>query len=123
MSPFRGARNGVSSEQLSSRNLLRTARFVRGLYVTGGFESFIANLLGSLPELIGSELTTYNEMRPAEARSQNWVSPREANSPQREEAWEHVMHEHPVLAHYLRAGDTHALRLSDFLSARQFHDT
>jgi DNA-binding CsgD family transcriptional regulator len=112
---------GVSLEPLNSRNLLQTARFVRSLYVTGGFESFITNLIASLPKLIASEVTSYNEMRPAEARSRNWVAPQEANSPQQEEAWEHVMHEHPVLAHYHRTSDQHAQRLSDFVSSRQFH--
>jgi DNA-binding CsgD family transcriptional regulator len=40
----------------------------------------------------------------------------------RDEAWAHVMHEHPVVAHYQRVRRSPVLRISDFLSARQLRD-
>ena len=39
--------------------------------------------------------------------------------PERDEAWAHVMHEHPVVAHYQKSGSGKVLRISDFLSSRK----
>lgn len=107
-------------EQPKLHDLRRALDLFRGIYETNDFESFVARLLAALPKLVDSEVTSYNRMRFAEAQSENWVAPKEVNTPARARAWERVMHEHPNAIHYRRTDETRALRVSDFLSSRQF---
>jgi hypothetical protein len=84
-------------EKLSSRDQNAALEFLRDAYVARDFDRFIAFLLEELPKLVRSEVTSYNEMRPRERYSKNWVKPESLMVPKRDEAWANVMHEHPVV--------------------------
>jgi DNA-binding NarL/FixJ family response regulator len=95
-------------------------RFLRDAYALRDLNDFITFLLTALPELIPSELTSYHEMGPRARRSVNWVIP--AQPPERDEAWLRVMHQHPVMNHYLTTGGSEVELLSEFVSARQLRN-
>jgi DNA-binding CsgD family transcriptional regulator len=96
--------------------------FLRDAYRPRDFDKSVTFLLATLPTLIRSEVTSYNEMRPAEHYSRNWVNPESLMVPERDEAWTNVMQEHPIVAHHERTQSSAVLRLSDFLSSRQLHN-
>ena len=97
--------------------------FLRDAYRVRDFDQFVAFLLATLPTMIRSEVTSYNEMRPADRYSRNWVSPESLMVPQRDEAWANVMHEHPIVAHHQRTRSSVVVKLSDFLSSRQLRNS
>jgi len=109
-------------QRLALRDQRIIAAFLRDASVVHDFGAFVTFLVEALPKLIHSEVTSYNEMKPAERESRDWVNPGSLMVPERHEAWARVMHEHPVVAHYQRVGRSSVLRISDFLSARQLRD-
>ena len=110
-------------KRLTMRQQGAALAFVRDAYRVRDFEQFVAFLLATLPTLIRSEVTSYNEMRPAERYSRNWVSPESLMVPERDEAWANVMHEHPIVAYQERTRISEVARLSDFLSSRHLHNS
>jgi DNA-binding CsgD family transcriptional regulator len=110
-------------DHLTQRDFAAAQTFLDGLYSVHTFNGFVTYLLSALPGLIASNVTSYNEMKPARGHSVNWVMPEEVNTPERAEAWQRVMHEHPALIRYQRFGDVRVMKISDFLSARQFRRT
>jgi DNA-binding CsgD family transcriptional regulator len=107
---------------LTTRQQSAALAFLRDAYRVRDFDQFVAFLLATLPTLIRSEVTSYNEMRPADRYSRNWVNPESLMVPERDEAWASVMHEHPVVAHHERTRSSVVVKLSDFLSSRQLHN-
>jgi hypothetical protein len=108
--------------RLSLKDERRALSFIRGASVARDFNAFVAFLFVALPKLIDSEVTSYNEMRPQRSESRNWVNPSSLDVPERHEAWTRVMHQHPVVAHFRKAGQKRALRISDFLTARELRN-
>jgi DNA-binding NarL/FixJ family response regulator len=109
-------------EGLTIRQQRAALAFLRDAYRARDFDQFVAFVLVTLPTLVRSEVTSYNEMRPAERYSRNWVNPESLMVPERDEAWANVMHEHPILAHHERCQSSAVVKLSDFLSSRQLHN-
>jgi DNA-binding CsgD family transcriptional regulator len=108
--------------RLPLKDQKRALAFIREAYAVRDFNAFVAFLLGALPKLIRSEVTSYNEVRPQRRESRNWVSPSSFDVPERHEAWARVMHQHPVLAHFQKTGQKRVLRMSDFLNARELRN-
>jgi DNA-binding CsgD family transcriptional regulator len=109
-------------ERLTMRQQSAALAFLRDAYHARDFDQFVAFLLATLPTLVRSEVTSYNEMRPAGRYSRNWVNPESLMVPERDEAWANVMHEHPIVAHHERTQSSAVVKLSDFLSSRQLHN-
>ena len=109
-------------QRLTLRDQRIIAAFLRDASAVRDFNALVTFLLAALPKLIHSEVTSYNEMKPAARESRNWVNPGSLMVPERHAAWLRVMHEHPVVEHYQRARRSPVLRISDFLSARQLRD-
>ncbi len=107
-------------ERLTLRDQRAALKLIRDAYAIRDFDQFVAFILAALPELIRSELTSYHEMEPRARRSRNWVVPEQP--PARDEAWTRVMHEHPVMNHFLKIGTRQTMLLSDFLTSRQLKD-
>lgn len=95
--------------------------FLRDIYTFQDHEAFVAKLRATLPQIIRSDLTSYDEMNPIKGTSKDWVEPPGVLTPDLASIWNMVMQEHPVLMHNLRTGDGRAYKISDFLSQRQFH--
>jgi DNA-binding CsgD family transcriptional regulator len=109
-------------DRLTMRQQSAALAFLRDAYRARDFDQFVAFLLVTLPTLIRSEVTSYNEMRVTERYSRNWVNPESLMVPERDEAWANVMHEHPIVAYHEHTRSSAVVKLSDFVSSRQLHN-
>jgi len=107
-------------ERLTTHDQKDALGFLRDAYGLREFEQFVQLALHGLPTLIRSEVTSYNEMDPCARRSRNWVVPEQP--PERDEAWESVMDQEPVLAHHAKNLGGPLVRLADFLSSRELRN-
>ncbi len=96
---------------------------MRHTYAASTCDEFAHVLTTELPKLIPSEVTSYNDIDPVHGRSLNWVEPTSVVTDERNRAWELHMAEHPVLRRYVETRDGRSLRISDFISDRQFRQT
>ncbi len=113
-------------ERLRQSDLRSLLAFVRECYAIHDpkpFETFLKQLVTSLPRLIPATHVTYNEMNPEKSESQNCVNTVEFSTPQAARLWETHMNEHPVLEYVLRTGDHRAMRISDFWSEQKMLDS
>jgi DNA-binding CsgD family transcriptional regulator len=109
-------------EHLSLRDLRALLEFLKQSYAVQDREGFVTHLLAATPKLIPSDATSFNEIDPPKAKSENWMNPPEVQTPERARTWERFMHQQPILANYVRTGDGRASKLSDFLAKPRFHD-
>jgi DNA-binding NarL/FixJ family response regulator len=110
-------------EQLRLRDQRAALQFIRDAYAIRDLDQFVAFILEALPNLVRSEVTSYNEMRPRAHQSRNWVNPASLMVPERHEAFARVIDQEPVVAHYERNPDSRLVRLSDFVSGRQLRSS
>lgn len=87
-----------------------------------GLEDFRACILGRLPGLVPSDITSYNEIQP-DGRFVVAMEPMEAWTRERERDFLRLAHEHPLIAHFRATGDTRPTKLSDFLGRSAFRRT
>jgi len=109
--------------RLSARDFDALWRLVHELHGVLDPDAFVRFVLSHVPTLIASEITTFDEMRPALGASRHWVAPESAVPLGLMPVWEHVMHGHPVLAYTLRTGDTTAHKISDFSPSPAFRES
>jgi DNA-binding CsgD family transcriptional regulator len=109
-------------ERLTAPDLRAFLKLLQRIYALGDLNAFRTRALSGLLELLPGEFAGYSEMYPAESRSGgDWSDPAGVYNAHLRELWEQHMHEHPILAHYLKTGDGGARRISDFLTQRQYH--
>jgi DNA-binding CsgD family transcriptional regulator len=82
-------------------------------------DGFAGMVLPGLDRLVGSDVLTYNEVGAAHVRYADY--PAAALDPATQVIFEAHVHEHPLISHYRATGSGEAVKISDFLSQRQFH--
>src|SRR5579862_1229668 len=110
-------------EHLRSRDFVAALDFLQEIHSFQSLKNFVPGVLSSLARLVGTELTSYNEMELARGRSIDWVFPEKIRSANRSAVWKRLMHEHPVVSHFQRSRDQRCVKLSDLLTSREFHRT
>jgi len=75
--------------------------------------------LPGLARLIGCDLVTYNEISDTHVRYVDF--PAGALVPATRTIFAAHVHEHPLVNHYRATGDGRPMKISDFLTAREFH--
>jgi DNA-binding CsgD family transcriptional regulator len=105
---------------LTRRDLERLLTFVLGAYAVRDVTDFGRYAVRELSALVRAEWVSYDEMIPARRLSRNIFDPPEIVPP---EAWTSLMHEHPMLAHYLQTGNGSARQIVDFMSQADFRNT
>lgn len=95
--------------------------FLWECYAFRDLESFVAHLLSALPKIVPCEAIAFNEYNPLRNRIHYVVEPAEAEPPGGRPLLERYMHEHPVVAYYIRTGDGRAIKISDFFTRSQYH--
>ena len=106
--------------RLSQRDFRALLNFLRESYAERDVESFLTQLLSALPRLVPAMLVGCAEMNPRRRTSLNRFQPGGIATLASDRLWEQHMHEHPVLSYNRQTGDGQALKISDFLSAREF---
>jgi DNA-binding NarL/FixJ family response regulator len=107
-------------ESITIREQKAALRFVRDAYAISNFEQFVQFVLHALPTLIRAEISCYNEMDLSAQRSGNWVIPEQPR--ERDEGWQRVMDQEPVVAHHAQNPGSRLVRLSDFLGSRELRN-
>src|SRR5262245_3354878 len=84
-------------------------------------EGFRRYVVDGLSRLIEHNAVGYNEVN-LEAQSLVVLfEPAERLSPRRQEVFAALMHEHPLIRYYSETADGRAFKISDFVTAAEFH--
>lgn len=93
---------------------------IRGVSMVDDIDAFGARVLDEMDHLIASDLASFNEVDPVAGRAVVVARPR-AITEDELASWQRWSHQNPSLMYMLRTGDGSARRLSDFLTADEFH--
>ncbi len=108
-------------ERLTQGDLCTLLKCLHEIYTYRDLGTFPAQLLSTLPQVVPSETTAYNEVNLRRRRIIGVMDPPEVKFPESEQVFARHIHEHPLVVSYQRAHDGRAQKISDFLTQRQFH--
>jgi DNA-binding CsgD family transcriptional regulator len=94
-------------------------RFLREAYVQPDPDAFARHAVERLPEVVGAQRVSYNEMHPRRGVVRAVVAPACARPLLTVRHYE----EHPMMQRFLRSGDGRAAAFSDFLTPAALHAT
>lgn len=106
-------------ERLGQRDLEASLSYLHELYAQRNSESFKRRVLETIPNLVPSELTTYNEMDLRTSKNVWEWEPVPSDFAELTEIFANCMDENPCVAYYRRTGDGRATKISDFLTQRE----
>jgi DNA-binding CsgD family transcriptional regulator len=109
-------------ERLTQRDLRTLLPFLADLYVLRDLPAFHTNLLATLPQVVPTELTAYTEFDAHTQRLTGTMFPAPTEFAAIGPAFVRHIREHPLFAAY-RQGRGSAVKISDFLTQRQFQRT
>lgn len=108
-------------ERLTQQQLRVLLKFVRGFYACHDRDAFISYLLYGISTLVPAELAAFTEIDGGGRIVDMRVEPSTATLPSFRQLFERHLPQHPHFTCYQRTGDASAVKLSDFLTRRQFH--
>ena len=110
--------------RLQHRELAKLSPFLLELHQFRDHETFVEHTLQSLHRLIPCERVTYNEMDIEKQTAYTNSTPNDPRIRQLSSLFTALMHQHPSVRHVQtdRAREREALRISDFLTNRQFQN-
>jgi DNA-binding CsgD family transcriptional regulator len=106
---------------LSQRDQHAILQLLQEIYGMRHLDSFRHHIIKALPALVRCETVSYNEVNVREGRNNWFVEPDSGGFSRYRHVFDRHLHEHPLIRHYAITGDGRALKISDFLSQRQFH--
>ncbi len=105
---------------LTERDLRKLADSLGELYQACALEQFGRRALAVLPALVGCDTCSYNEVNPGQRRVVAQTAPDGFALPGMVEAFHEHMGQHPLIRHYRATRDERAVKLTDFVSLREF---
>jgi DNA-binding CsgD family transcriptional regulator len=109
-------------ESLREHDISTLLDFLQSLYALRDLRTFRSHVISAVPKLVRSEITTYNEVNCQSQQNAVLTDPPEAlDFPNSNQIFGQHIPEHPLIGYYARSGDPRPLKLSDFLTRRQFH--
>lgn len=109
---------------LSSRDNERLHQLLQQLYATRDLDEFPRVVLQLLPQLVASDMTSYNEVSLKEGRIVGLAAPLPFNTIEElSEKLAPLLSEHPLIAHFAQTQDGSPSAISDLLSRRTWHKT
>lgn len=107
-------------ERLRQRDLDTLFSYLPELYAHRDLEEFRSSVVKSISGVFPWEFASYNE-RDLRSHTNVFIpEPTPPNLPEAEEALDTYVGENPVVNYYYQTGDGRALRISDFLTQREF---
>lgn len=106
---------------LERRRADQTAKVLPRLYELRNLDDFPRHAVSLMPELIDSDTVAFNSVNERRHTASAWMQP-SAQSMGFERFQERLgpaMRDHPLILHHTRTADRRALRMSDFVSARE----
>ena len=107
---------------LGSRDVERALALAGEAAEAESLADFRACVLERLPDLVPSDITSYNEIG-ADGEFVLAMDPMDAWTRERERDFLRLAHEHPLIAHYRATGDPGPWKISDLLSRGAFRRT
>lgn len=107
-------------KRLAGADIRTILEFLRGLYTMRGLDAFSVHVIRTLPSVVASDTTTYNEVNLRQGRSHSIAEPTGSLSPALLEIFQRYLSEHPLIIHYARTSDGSARKISDFLTREEF---
>ena len=108
--------------RLRQRDLRSLLEFLRQTYAAQSLDSFRKNLLTAIQDLVPSEITAYNEVN---LRTQHnevvYDRPEAMTLPEGERIFDRYIPQHPLINYSKDKRGHGAVKISDFLTASQFH--
>jgi DNA-binding CsgD family transcriptional regulator len=105
---------------LTEKDLRKLADSLGELYQACALDAFGERALAVLPALLGCDACSYNEVNPERRRVVARTAPGGFAFPGMVEAFQEHMGQHPVVRHYRATCDERAVKITDFLSLREF---
>jgi len=107
---------------LTDRDLQTLNECIDEINAYRGTATFLSTIIAALPKLIPSEYPCVNIFDIETQELTVAIAPPEINAPEEARIFKQFIWEHPVFTHTVDTGDTQAFKISDFLTARQFHN-
>lgn len=107
-------------ERLRQRDLDAFLEYLRELYAQRGLESFKQHVSTSVSSLVSSESATHNEVDLKKQELSSLYDPVPPNISELTELFNQYVSKHPLIDNYLQTGDGRAVKISDFLTLREF---
>ena len=89
------------------------------MYALVPVDAFPAAVLSVIPDLIGCDSASFNDLELSTGRFRVLARPAD-DDPELERAFARFVHQHPVIAHFGATGDTESHAISDFLDPVEF---
>ena len=111
-------------ERLRQNDLAALLEFLRSNYAARDLPEFRQYVITTLPQVVRSEITGYNEVDIRKWRDEHILYPMERiNFRDSYELFNQHIREHPVINHLARTRQPEVLRISDFVTHREFART
>lgn len=109
---------------LSQKDYRAFSSALEVIYRTTGVDHYPNQVLSALSKLFPCNTICYNEVSLLNGNISWYMEPADALPSQRmRELFQKHLIDHPVFSYYTRTGDRRSLRISDFYSKKQFHNT
>lgn len=110
-------------ERLGRADLRAALDFLEIVGAATTLDQFADLLIAELPDLIRSDIVSYNEVDRERRRAYFHSNPVESMFPGSEQILERYMDQNPLVVHHARTGDGAARTWSDFITQRELHST
>lgn len=108
-------------ERLTKRDLEALLLCLREVYEHLDLEGFASCIVSTLPKVIPSEWTSYNEVNTQSQIITFVMEPLPSGFPDGVQVFERHIPEHPLINHHQQTRDGRAVKISDFLTQSQYH--
>jgi DNA-binding CsgD family transcriptional regulator len=108
---------------LSGRDLRAALEFVHTVSAVEDVDAFADATMRGLAELVRCDYVSYVETNPGSGRAMAMTEPREAMFADAPAALARNLDGHPLVRYYSATGEIRALKMSDFLTDRQFRSS
>ncbi len=106
---------------LDSQDYLQVLACVEAIHQCRTLADFPQQILAALSLLISSNLSAFNEVNAPRRRIVAYLDRPAIDHEKLTVLWEKYSAQHPLLRYYTETGDGQAVKISDFLSSRDYH--
>jgi len=107
-------------ERLGPSDYEAVLAFVRQIHAVDGVDDFPRRAIAGICRLIDCDMLTYNEIDTQLQRAYMVEEPAGSISSAQVGTFEGLSHQHPLINHYARTGESRPRKISDFLSLSEF---
>ena len=107
-------------ERLGPSDYEAVLDYVREVHAIESMRDFPRRAMAGICHLIDTDMLTYNEIDTQRKRAYMVEEPVGAINPSQFATFERLSHQHPLINHYARTGESRPRKISDFISLAEF---